>query len=91
MPRSPPLECLTPSSNSLINRKTYRLDHMQILSVFKLHQLRALLASSEYPFVAGQTETLPKPRSGHICGFPTTNYSLAFLDAIAEQVSVRAF
>jgi hypothetical protein len=50
MPPNLPLEFLTPSSNFLINRKTYKLDHMQILSVFKLRQLLALLASGEYPF-----------------------------------------
>ena len=91
MLRNPPLEFLTPSSNFLIKRKTYGLDHMQILSVFKLRQLLVLLASSEYPFLASQTKASSRPHSGHICGFPTTNYSLTFLDAITDQIEVRVF
>ena len=50
MPPNPPLEFLTLSSNFLVNRKTYKLDHMQILSVVKLRQLLALLASGECHF-----------------------------------------
>ena len=91
MPLNVPLESLTPSSKFLINRQTYKPDHMQILSRFKLRQLLTLLVSGEYPIHRESDKALFSAGSGLYSGFPTTNYSLAFLDAISDQVLVRIF
>jgi hypothetical protein len=62
---------------------------MRILSKFKRRQLLAPSASGECLFTINQTKHLSSNGSGHFCGFPATNYSLAFLDAITGQVEVR--
>ena len=48
-PLNLPLGSLKPSSEILINRKTYKPDHTQIFSRFKPRQLLPPLASGEYP------------------------------------------
>jgi hypothetical protein len=57
--------------------------------MLKHRQALAPLASGECPFTINQTKHLSSTGSGDSCGFPATNYSLAFLDAIADQVEVR--